>query len=247
MVKNSKEYFKSDSDYTPFQSIYLFLSTEEVPAPTGLQFYEVSDVKITITWTGPPTEVTGYRVNFSPVGPDGTDTRALQLPLSPNAYADITHLQPGTLYRFYIYAINGGVESEPLVGEKSTSKYRHGQSELDTEGLQQNIKHERCSAILLLYFLTPPEPDLPTNVHFTDVGPDSALVVWEAPSAIVTGYRLFLSIEGSNPIEKRIPGRVTQYPLRNLRPNTQYTAILHSELNNDLSEGVTSYFTTSQY
>lgn len=180
--------------------------------------------------------MTGYKVTYSPVGANRADLRPLTLPISPNAYADITHLQPGTLYRFYIYAVNGGVESKPLVGEKYTSKWSH---------------RERKSRVrpfnLTSSFPTSAEPDSPTNVRSSDVSHNSALVFWDAPRSIVTGYRLFLSLEGSSPIEKRIPGRVTQYPLKNLRPDTEYTITLHSELDNELSEGVTSYFRTSQY
>ncbi|XP_066518052.1 fibronectin 1b isoform X2 [Hoplias malabaricus] len=93
---------------------------EEIPAPTELQFYEVTDTKITITWTGPPSEVSGYRVTFEPVSEDGRPQRALQLPVTHNAFAEITRLQPGTLYRFNIYAVHGGSESQPLVGDRRT-------------------------------------------------------------------------------------------------------------------------------
>lgn len=71
-------------------------------------------------------------------------------------------------------------------------------------------------------------------------------MLWYAPRAKVTGYRLFLTIEGSNPKQLRLPPRLTQYTLLNLKPDTQYTAVLHSEQDNTLSVGETAVFTTSE-
>ncbi|KAG9349034.1 hypothetical protein JZ751_029352 [Albula glossodonta] len=176
---------------------------EEVPSPTDLQFYEVSDVKITIIWTAPPSEVSGYRVNVIPMSPRGTPQNEIQLPITRNAYAEVSPLQPGTLYRFYIYAINGGVESKPL-------------------------------------------PDAPTDLRFANVTEDSAMVIWGVPRARITGYRLLLTVEGSNPKQMKIPPRLSQYTLLNLRPDTEYTVTLHSETDNVVSEGVSGVFTTSQ-
>ncbi|XP_066542090.1 fibronectin 1a isoform X2 [Hoplias malabaricus] len=182
---------------------------EEIPSPTDLQFFEVSDSKITITWTGPPAEVSGFRVSVAQVGTDGLTERERQLPITQNAYAEVTSLQPGTLYRFFIFALKGGEESEPLVGEQAT------------------------------------RPDTPTNIRLSNVTEDSALIIWTPPRAPVTGYRLFLTVEGSHSKQLRIPARLTQYTLLNLQPDTAYTATLHSEKNNVISEGSVVTFKTS--
>lgn len=181
---------------------------DKVEAPTGLQFFEVSDKKIVLTWTGPVSDVSGYRVIVVPVDESGAPQTEMTLPITQNSYTEVTHLQPGTQYRFNIYTINNGVESLPLVGEQST------------------------------------KPDAPTDVHFLNVTEDSAVILWFAPRAKISGYRLFLTVEGSTPKQLRLPARLTQYTLLNLKPDTEYTATVHSEINNTLSEGESAFFTT---
>lgn len=75
---------------------------------------------------------------------------------------------------------------------------------------------------------------------------DSAVMMWFAPRAKITGYRLFLTVEGSTPKQLRLPSRLTQYTLLNLKPYTEYTATLHAEQDNTLSDGETAVFTTSE-
>lgn len=91
------------------------------------------------------------------------------------------------------------------------------------------------------------EPDAPTNLHLSNVTEDSALIIWSAPRAQVTGYRLFLTVEGSNPKQLRLPGRLTHYTLLNLQPDTPYKATLHTEKGNVLSEGTTVTFSTCRF
>ncbi|XP_076858754.1 fibronectin 1a [Brachyhypopomus gauderio] len=181
---------------------------EEIPSPTDLQFFEVSDSGITLTWTTPAPEVSGFRVSVAQVGADGLTGRQVQLPITHDTYAEVSPLLPGTLYRFFIFALKGTEESEPLVGEQAT------------------------------------KPDAPTNVRLSNVSEDRALLMWDAPRSQVSGYRLFLTVEGSNPKQLPIAARLTQYPLLNLRPDTNYMAVLHAEKGNVLSEGAVATFST---
>lgn len=91
-------------------------------SPTDLQFFEVSDKKIVLTWLGPSKDVSGYRVTVMPLDESGSSQRQMNLPISQNAYIEVSHLEPGTLYRFHIYTIHNGEESLPLIGEQTTSK-----------------------------------------------------------------------------------------------------------------------------
>lgn len=71
-------------------------------------------------------------------------------------------------------------------------------------------------------------------------------MIWYAPRAKISGYRLFLTVEGSTPKQLRLPARLSQYTLLNLKPNTEYSATLHAEQENTLSQGETAVFTTSE-
>ncbi|XP_068184603.1 fibronectin 1a [Antennarius striatus] len=182
---------------------------DEVSSPTDLQFFEVSDKKIVLTWTGPSGDVSGYRVTAIPIDESTSPQREMTLPVSQNSYIEVSHLEPGTQYRFNIYTIHNGEESLPLIGEQTT------------------------------------KPDAPTDIHFTNVTEDSAVMMWFAPRAKITGYRLFLTFENSTPKQLRLPARLSEYTLLNLKPDTEYSATLHAEQENTLSEGETAVFTTN--
>lgn len=208
-------------------------------SPTDLQFFEVSDKKIVLTWSAPGGDVSGYRVTVVPIDQSGSPQTEMTLPVTQNSYIELTHLQPGTQYRFNVYSIHNGEESLPLSGEQNTS-------ECDSvgSGLQGNQLHFDILYLTFdLFFL---EPDAPTDIHFNNVTEDSAVVLWFAPRARITGYRLFLTVEGSTPKQLRLPARLTQYTLLNLKPDTEYRVTLHSEQDNTLSEGETAVFTTSE-
>ena len=75
---------------------------------------------------------------------------------------------------------------------------------------------------------------------------DSAVIRWFAPRAKITGYRLFLIVEGSSPKQLQLPADLSQYTILNLKPDTEYTTTLHAEQDNTLSKGETAVFTTSK-
>lgn len=93
-------------------------------SPSDLQFFEVSDKKIVLTWSGPPAGgVSGYRVTVLPVDDSGSAQSEMTLPVHQNSYVEVRQLNPGTLYRFSVYTIYNGRESLPLIGEHATSEY----------------------------------------------------------------------------------------------------------------------------
>ncbi|XP_063789235.1 fibronectin isoform X5 [Pseudophryne corroboree] len=115
-----------------------------IPPPTELQLIEASDIKITISWNAPPSEVSGYRVVVTPVSPSGRDTQ--NLPVSRSTFAEVINLHPGTIYRFEVYAVSRGQESQPLVGEFPTK--------LDSP---TNMKFKDLTESSVLIVWTPPQ------------------------------------------------------------------------------------------
>ncbi|XP_051885374.1 fibronectin-like isoform X2 [Pristis pectinata] len=114
-----------------------------VQSPSNLQFFDVTETQITIMWTPPIGKITGYRVTVQPIGEAGLSS--IRLPISRNDYIKVTNLFPGTTYRFYVYAVDEGAESTPLVGEHATK--------LDTP---TNLEFRNITLTSALVTWTPP-------------------------------------------------------------------------------------------
>ncbi|KAI4805347.1 hypothetical protein KUCAC02_009970 [Chaenocephalus aceratus] len=94
----------------------------EVPSPTDLQFFEVTDNKIVLTWTGPSGSISGLPGYRSPCGGgtrfdfDADNSSCNTMP----TWKLLTYV-PGKLHRFSVYTLQGREESLPLIGEQTTN------------------------------------------------------------------------------------------------------------------------------
>uniref|UniRef100_A0A4W4GJE6 Fibronectin n=1 Tax=Electrophorus electricus TaxID=8005 RepID=A0A4W4GJE6_ELEEL len=104
--------------YTP--SVEGSSGSTELNLPNTATSVTLSDLQPGEPGDTPDAEVSGFRVSVASVGPTGLTGRQLQLPITHNAYAEVGLLRPGTLYRFFVFALKGTEESEPLVGEQAT-------------------------------------------------------------------------------------------------------------------------------
>ncbi|KAA0716049.1 Fibronectin [Triplophysa tibetana] len=220
---------------------------EEVPSPTDLQFFEVSDSKITITWSGPSTEVSGYRVSVAKVGSDGLIEKQMALPETQNAYYEVTHLQPGILYRFFIFALKSGEESEPLVGERATMLAAGDSLPILVEtvepttgfytvhGLEPGIDYDftittvtengESEPITITQQTAVPPP---SDLSFDGVKADSMRVTWKHPkvhkSSDIERYIIHYHPvdDDDDTVEQTVMGNADFIVLYNLVANTEY-------------------------
>uniref|UniRef100_A0A4W3JSD6 Fibronectin n=1 Tax=Callorhinchus milii TaxID=7868 RepID=A0A4W3JSD6_CALMI len=90
-----------------------------IDSPSNLRFISATADTIIFTWQPPQASITGYIITFHP-------RREQPVPLRPQPTATareavITGLQPGTEYYIYIKAVQGDLQSEPLIGKKFTA------------------------------------------------------------------------------------------------------------------------------
>ncbi|XP_075173642.1 fibronectin isoform X5 [Anomaloglossus baeobatrachus] len=87
-----------------------------IPAPTNLQFSQVTPTGLTLSWHAPSVQLTGYRVRVNPK--DGP-MKEIDLPASTTV-TSITGLMVATKYEVHVYAVKNGLTSLPLQGTIST-------------------------------------------------------------------------------------------------------------------------------
>ncbi|XP_028924951.1 fibronectin isoform X8 [Ornithorhynchus anatinus] len=87
--------------------------------------------------------------------------------------------------------------------------------------------------------------DAPSNLRFVNGTDTMVLVIWTPPRARIAGYRLTLSpTRTGQPKQYNVGPSATQYPLRNLQPDTEYTVSLAAVKGSQQSPKETGVFST---
>ncbi|XP_047398942.1 fibronectin isoform X2 [Sciurus carolinensis] len=89
--------------------------------------------------------------------------------------------------------------------------------------------------------------DAPTNLQFVNETDSSVLVTWTPPRAQIVGYRITVGLtRGGQPKQYSVEPSASQYPLKNLKPASEYTVTLVALKDNQQSPKATGVFTTLQ-
>ncbi|XP_032879388.1 fibronectin [Amblyraja radiata] len=86
--------------------------------PTKIKFSAITDTTFIVSWTPPIGKKPNYAVTVQQISDRGRPV--ISLPISKSSYVQITNLEPGSTYRFRVYAMDDGRKSSPLIGEQAT-------------------------------------------------------------------------------------------------------------------------------
>ncbi|KTG01456.1 hypothetical protein cypCar_00014182 [Cyprinus carpio] len=237
---------------------YLILTTSQTTAPDAPSDHEVKEVgetSILISWSKPVAPITGYRVVYTPSEEGSSGSTELNLP-STSTSLTLGNLRPGLLYNISIYSVEENLESEPIFVQVTTAGEPLAEEVPSPTDLQFfevsdskiTITWTGPSTVVSGYRVSVGEsPTHPPIFISPNVLERQCCKHLSAPKLSNHRYRLVPDVEGrSNPKQLRIPARLSQYTLLNLQPDTEYTATLHAERGNVLSEGSLATFTTIQ-
>uniref|UniRef100_A0A670I3U1 Fibronectin n=1 Tax=Podarcis muralis TaxID=64176 RepID=A0A670I3U1_PODMU len=89
-----------------------------IPPPMNLKFIQVAPTSLTVTWTAPNVQLTGYRIRVNPKDKNGP---MKEINLSPDSTsAVVSGLMVATKYEVSIYALKDSLTSRPAQGVVTT-------------------------------------------------------------------------------------------------------------------------------
>ncbi|RXM27373.1 Collagen alpha-1(XII) chain [Acipenser ruthenus] len=171
-------------------------TTDVVPAPTNLQFSEVTQTSFRATWDHGAPDVALYRISWVEEG--GTDIQHAILNSDENNQL-LEDLTPDTLYKVHVTAIYPDEsESEDLIGNQRT---------------------------LSEYKPPPPDPmSAPANLQVYNATSSTLTVKWDPAIGRVLRYRVAYVPTGGDPeLTTQVGGKQNSVVLQKLTSDTPYT------------------------